>query len=143
MINQLPDFSNVTSGSSSTASPEAYVAQYADTLILGENDWWFNHTLGDYVEDRGVGWPPYGVIVAPEGRDTLVWFDAASRLHVIDLTMVPNGDDLAVAVKKPEYFEDPKYLELWNNMIPSKVDIKQIMLLALGIGVVIFLKKGR
>lgn len=137
-------FDDVVSGSSSTASPEAYVAKYAGTPILGDNDWWFSHTLGDYVNDRGVGWPPYGVIVAPEGRDTLVWFDAASRLHVIDLTNLPNGSDVATAVKKPEYFEDPRYLELWNSMIPTKVDIKQIMLLAIGLGVVIiFIKKGK
>ena len=130
-------FDDVVSGSSSTASPEAYVTKYADTPILGDNDWWFDYTLGDYVNDRGVGWPPYGVIVAPEGSDTLVWYDAANVLHVIDLTKLPNGDDLATAVKKPEYFEDPKYVELWNSMIPSKVDIKQIMLLAIGLGVVI------
>ena len=140
----LPDFSDVQSGASSTGSPEAYVARFADTLILGDNDWWFNHTLGDYVSDKGVGWPPYGVIVAPEGRDTLVWYDAAARLHVIDLTMLQHGSDIATAVKKPEYFEDPKYLELWNSMIPTRVDIKQIMLLAIGLGVVvIFAKKGR
>ena len=132
-------FDDVQSGGSSTASPEAYVARYADTPILGDNDWWFDYTLEDYVTDRGVNWPPYGVIVAPEGNDTLVWFDAANRLHVIDLSVIPNGNDLAVAVKKPDYFEDPKYVELWNSMIPSKVDIKQIMLLAVGIGAVILL----
>ncbi len=137
-------FDDVQSGSSSTASPEAYVAKYANTPILGDNDWWFNHTLSDYVYDRGVGWPPYGIIVAPEGRDTLVWYDAANRLHVIDLTKVPNGNDVAIAVKQPEYFEDPRYLELWNSMIPTKVDIKQIMFLALGIGIVVlFIKRGK
>lgn len=137
-------FGDVQSGSSTTASAEAYVEKYSDTAILGDNNWWFNHTLGDYVADKGIGWPPYGIIVAPEGRDTLVWYDAASRLHVIDLSTVDRGDEVALSVKNPEYFEDPKYLELWKSMIPTSMDISQILILAIGLGaVIIFLKRGR
>jgi hypothetical protein len=134
-------FDDVQSGSSSTASPEEWVIKYGDTPILGDNDWWFNHTLYDYVFDKGVGWPPYGIIVAPEGKDHLVWFDASSRLHVIDLTIIPHGVDLAIAVKQPEYFSDPQYLELFNETISKGGqgffdNINSTLMIVLGIGIV-------
>jgi hypothetical protein len=150
MVSEIGDsnmstiFDDVQSGSSTTATPEAYVDKYSDTPILGDNDWWFNHTLGDYVDDKGIGWPPYGIVVAPEGRNTLVWYDASGILHVIDLTAVPHGDEVAISVKNPEYFEDPRYVELWKNILPTTIDIKQILLLAVGLGVVvIFIKRGK
>jgi hypothetical protein len=136
----LPDFGDVVSGGSNT-TVSSFVETYGDLPILGDNDWWFNHTLNDYVADFGVGWPPYGVIVAPRGIDHLVWFDASGVLHVIDLSKVPNGKDVAISVKQPEYFEDPRYLELWQEtlkpLVPTVPDIKQMLFMVLGIGVVV------
>lgn len=146
MIKQIPDFSDVQSGSSSAyaiTDPYSFVERYPDTPILGDNEWWFNHDLYDYIIDKGVGWPPYGVIVAPEGRDMLVWFDASSKLHVVDLIKAPNGVNVAYAVKQPEYFEDPQYLELWKKIIkplvPTVPDITKMLMVVLGIGVVVIL----
>lgn len=157
MINQLPDFSDVQSGSSSTANmPYRYsdsqaldfVSTYGDTKILGENDWWFNHTLSEYVADKGVGWPPHGIIVKPIGNNMLVWFDASGRLVVIDLTGYTYEAEFVASVKKPEYFEDPRYFELWQEtikpLIPTIPNITNMLMVVLGIGVVVLLiKKGR
>lgn len=157
MINQLPDFSDVQSGSSSTAyAPYRYsdaqalgfVNTYGDTKILGENEWWFNHTLNEYVADKGVGWPPQGVIVKPAGSNMLVWFDTTGRLVVIDLSGYRYETEIVASVKKPEYFEDPQYLALWQEtikpLIPTIPNITNMLMVVLGIGVVVLLiKKGR
>lgn len=146
MINQLPDFSDVQSGSTTAytvSDPYSFVSRYPDTPILGDNDWWFNHDLYDYVLDKGVGWPPHGIIVAPEGRDMLVWFDASSRLHVIDLIKVPSGKNLSYSIKQEAYISDPEYLALFHEVIkplvPTIPNITRLLMVVLGIGAVVVL----
>jgi hypothetical protein len=125
-----------------------FVNTHGDTPILGEHDWWFNHTLSDYVNDKGKGWPPQGIIVNPSGSNILVWFDAAGGLVVIDLTGYEYEQEIVTGVKKPDYFEDPQYLELWQEtirpLIPTIPNITNMLLVVLGIGVVVLMiKKGR
>src|SRR5262245_51353137 len=98
-----------------------FVNTYGDTPILGDNDWWFNHTLSDYVADKGDGWPPQGIIVKPVTDNMLVWFDATKRLIVINLSGYQYEKEFVESVKKPEYFEDPMYLELWQETIKPLV----------------------
>lgn len=150
-------FKNVVSGGSSTAAMPhklsdnealAFVNTYGSTKILGDKEWWFDHTLSEYVEDKGVGWPAYGVIVKPLSDNMLVWFDAAGRLVVLNLNGYVYETQFVESVKQPEYFSDPQYAELWQEtikpFIPTIPNITTMLFAILGIGLVVLaIKKGK
>jgi len=87
-------------------SPQAaqqFIQAYGPQPVMGgpfDVPGWFGGTvatLSDYVRLR---YPSYGVIVRPPGngfREILVWYDASSVLHVIDVTREPISADVQKA----------------------------------------------
>ncbi len=84
----------------SSLDANRFVVDHSDDLVTGGPIPSSNSrtiaTLGDYLLAR---FPPYGVIVRVGADDYLVWYDASSRLHVIDVT----GEPIAGQVPRAPY----------------------------------------
>lgn len=75
------------------ADAELFVESNSSLPIKGDS----SHTLQYYVNTHSPAW---GVIVNPLPKvDVLVWYDAANRLHVVEVT----GNPAVAEIIKPAY----------------------------------------
>jgi hypothetical protein len=121
-----------------------FIEENGNQPILNQN-YWFTYTLDDYIADPS-GYPPHGVIIkSTEGRNILVWYDASKVLHIIDLTGYKYEDSFVTESLKPEYHEDPKYLELFqetlDKAIPQAIDFTKIVAVIAVAAAIMVLKK--
>lgn len=105
----------------SSADANKFINDYASLRLKGNS----GLTLQSYLNTHVPAW---GVIVTPpSGRDTLVWYDAANRLHVVDVA----GEPMVESVIKPAYHTDDEsfLFNLSKNAaaaLPTIPDLKSI-----------------
>lgn len=122
-----------------------FISLNGNQPLLNQEHYWFSYTLNDYIEDPS-GYPPHGVLIkSVEGRNVLVWYDASKILHIIDLTGYRYEDSFVREAIKPEYSENPQYLELFQetieNAIPQAIDFTKILaVIAVAVAIVVIKK---
>lgn len=71
-----------------------------------------------------LAYPNAGVAVKePSGRYVLVWKDASSRWHFIDLSDMSQMDSIARATNQAPFVSDPQYLELIQSAVSRALNL--------------------